>query len=326
MGLVFTGSIYIYLDNAKRKIEVDNILNKYDSIEGLNGKFKYEDIIKHINIYLDNLNYKQTYDTNKVFKEAFKYSFSNILYESLYTHILNNKIDKDKVKENKSTLNKLALNLTLAFNQIDSVMGVESNYEFSQTEIRNKIFEDDININRYLSNITIDKDNLKNFLAGELKEFNSNLEIRDTNIRNKYLYENVLIYKNVSKLYKKTNFLSSNKIILKKALKEMKDLVVNSRILNNIKEKEEYFNYIDKDISSDSLQLNDLDVYINSNSLIKSVMDDNKEHFKDFLKEDISISRNTLEDNLKRDLATPTQVLSVNNIEEERQKDNFIKK
>lgn len=215
MGLIFTGSIYIYLDNARKKIDVENILSKYNDFNLLNGKLEYEDIVGYINTYLDNLNYKKKYETDLVYKEAFKYSFSNILKEVLYNHILNNKIDLVKIKDNNSELNKITRNLSLAFEKIDSIIGVNSNYEFTQIDLNNDTLKEDININIYLSNLNIDKNKLNEFLESQLIEFKSNLNQTGSNLRNKYLYDDAIIYKNIKKNYKKANILSPNRITLK---------------------------------------------------------------------------------------------------------------
>lgn len=206
MGLIFTGSIYIYLDNARKKIDVENILSKYNDFNLLNGKLEYEDIVGYINTYLDNLNYKKKYETDLVYKEAFKYSFSNILKEVLYNHILNNKIDLVKIKDNNSELNKITRNLSLAFEKIDSIIGVNSNYEFTQIDLNNDTLKEDININIYLSNLNIDKNKLNEFLESQLIEFKSNLNQTGSNLRNKYLYDDAIIYKNIKKITRKPIF------------------------------------------------------------------------------------------------------------------------
>lgn len=305
MGLVYTGSIYIYLDNARKKIDVENTLAKYMNEYTLSEKVKYDDIVKHINIYLDNINYKQKYETNYVYKEAFKYAFTNILHDVVYDYILNNKIDMDKLKDNKSNLNTIAHNLTEAFNEIDSILDVDSKYQFTLVDLSNNIFNQDINLNLYLSNIEIDKNKLTDFLSSQALEFKTNLNQTDVNSKNKYLYEDAIIYKNILKMYKRTRILSLEKSSIKKCLTNMRDSVVNSKMLNNIKEKEEYFNYIDKDIRTNTLNLNDLEVYINSNNIIKSVVETNQLYYKDIVRQKIHESNlnNDFINNLKNDLS-----------------------
>ncbi len=305
MGLIYTGSIYIYLDNARKKIDVENALAKYIKEDSKSLKVKYDDIVKHINVYLDNLNYKQKYETNYVYKEAFKYAFTNVLHDIVYDYILNNKIDVDKLKDNKSTLNTIAHNLSEAFNEIDSILNVGSNYQFTQVDLNNNIFNQDINLNLYLSNIEIDKNKLTEFLSSQALEFKTNLNQTDINLRNKYLYEDAIIYKNILKMYKRTRVLSPEKLSIKKCLSKMRDSVVNSKMLDNIKEKEEYFNYIDKDIEANTLNLNDLDVYTNSNHIIKSVVESNSVYYKDIVRQRIHESdlNNDFIKNLKNDLS-----------------------
>lgn len=305
MGLIYTGSIYIYLDNARKKIDVENTLAKYMNEYSLSEKVKYDDIVKHINVYLDNLNYKQKYETEYVYKEAFKYAFTNILHDVVYDYILNNKIDVDKLKDNKSNLNMVGRNLSEAFNKIDSILDVNSNYQFTQVDLSNNIFNQDINLNLYLSNIEIDKNKLTEFLSSQALEFKTNLNQTNVTLRNKYLYEDAIIYKNILKMYKRTRVLSPEKLSIKKCLTKMRDSVVDSRILENIKEKEEYFNYIDKDIEANTLNLNDLDVYINSCNIIKSVVETNSLYYKDIVRQRIHESdlNNNFIKNLKNDLS-----------------------
>ena len=305
MGLIYTGSIYIYLDNARKKIDVENTLAKYMNEYSLSEKVKYDDIVKHINVYLDNLNYKQKYETEYVYKEAFKYAFTNILHDVVYDYILNNKIDIDKLKDNKSNLNMVGRNLSEAFNKIDSILDVNSNYQFTQVDLSNNIFNQDINLNLYLSNIEIDKNKLTEFLTSQALEFKTNINQTNVTLRNKYLYEDAIIYKNILKMYKRTRVLSPEKLSIKKCLTKMRDSVVDSRILENIKEKEEYFNYIDKDIEANTLNLNDLDVYINSCNIIKSVVETNSLYYKDIVRQRIHESdlNNNFIKNLKNDLS-----------------------
>ncbi len=328
MGLIYTGSIYIYLDNARKKIDVENALAKYIKEDSKSLKVKYDDIVKHINVYLDNLNYKQKFETNYVYKEAFKYAFTNVLHDIVYDYILNNKIDVDKLKDNKSTLNTIAHNLSEAFNEIDSILNVGSNYQFTQVDLNNNIFNQDINLNLYLSNIEIDKNKLTEFLSSQALEFKSNLNQTDINLKNKYLYEDAIIYKNILKMYKRTRVLSPEKLSIKKCLLKMRDSVVNSKMLDNIKEKEEYFNYIDKDIEANTLNLNDLDVYINSNHIIKSVVESNSLYYKDIVRQRIHESdlNNDFIKNLKNDLSI-NQLEDKNiEIEEVVHKDELTKK
>lgn len=328
MGLIFTGSIYIYLDNARKKIDVENILSKYNDFNLLNGKLEYEDIVGYINTYLDNLNYKKKYETDLVYKEAFKYSFSNILKEVLYNHILNNKIDLVKIKDNNSELNKITRNLSLAFEKIDSIIGVNSNYEFTQIDLNNDTLKEDININIYLSNLNIDKNKLNEFLESQLIEFKSNLNQTGSNLRNKYLYDDAIIYKNIKKNYKKANILSPNRITLKKCLSKMRDNIVNAKILTNIEERKEYFNYIDKDIKTNTLNLNDLDVYININSIIKSIINYNALNYKDLVNHDIAKVESSLdfENKLRHDLEGDSQVKENIDLIEDINKELSLKK
>lgn len=122
--------------------------------------------------------------------------------------------------------------------------------------------------------------------------------------------------------------MSPNRITLKKCLSKMRDNIVNAKILTNIEERKEYFNYIDKDIKTNTLNLNDLDVYININSIIKSIINYNALNYKDLVNHDIAKVESSLdfENKLRHDLEGDSQVKENIDLIEDINKELSLKK
>lgn len=309
MGLVFTGSIYIYLDNARKKIDVDSILSKCDNLKTINGNLRYENICFYINKYLDNVNNKIKQDAKEVYKDAYTYTFLNCMYDTLYNYFLNNKIDDLNLKNTNLEYNKVARNLTECFNKIDDVLKVDSKLRFSQIDLNyfNKnITKEDNNIHKdiYKGNIKVSSDNLKEYLSVSSNDFNKYLN--DTKmVRNYNLEEAGIIYKNVLNLYNKTSLFSSSRKDLKQSLKDMRNSIVDSKIIDSLSLKEEYYNFIDKDIETSNLKLNSIDTYLNLNEMIKDLTLNNSIYYKDIyldiLRKETSENKE-LEERLKSDL------------------------
>lgn len=108
----------------------------------------------------------------------------------------------------------------------------------------------------------------------------------------------------------------------------MRDNIVNAKILTNIEERKEYFNYIDKDIKTNTLNLNDLDVYININSIIKSIINYNALNYKDLVNHDIAKVESSLdfENKLRHDLEGDSQVKENIDLIEDINKELSLKK
>ncbi len=85
----------------------------------------------------------------------------------------------------------------------------------------------------------------------------------------------------------------------------MRNSIIGSKIIDSLSLKEEYYNFIDKDIESTNLKLNSIDIYLNLKEMIRDVTLNNsifyKDSYLDVLRKETSENKE-LEERLKSDL------------------------